>query len=77
MPENYPLRIMNMYAGSILWEPVILCLNLFQKLQIRYKYFDNSVNQMVIWGVQQMCNKILSTIPAIKRANYLHSIVAC
>lgn len=44
---------------------------------VETEYFDNSVNQMVIWGVQQMCNKILSTIPAIKRANYLHSIVAC
>lgn len=49
----------------------------WQWINIAELYFDNSVNQMVIWGVQQMCNKILSTIPAIKRANYLHSIVAC
>ena len=40
-------------------------------------YFYNSVNHILNCGIQQICNKFLPTIPAIKRANYLHSIVAC
>ena len=45
--------------------------------EIEYLYFYNSVNHILNCGIQQICNKFLPTIPAIKRANYLHSIVAC